>query len=125
MRSGVGVLQFQRARKHWLTPIAAAVVVVALNLPALAQLVAPPTSPPPTAAPPSAAQPAPPPPAAPKRVVARPNPPPAPARAEPASNLGTISDIKIDGLQRIEPETVHSYMLLQPGDPWDSERVDA
>jgi outer membrane protein insertion porin family len=125
MRSGVGVLQFQRARKHWLTPIAAAVVVVALNLPALAQLVAPPTSPPPTAAPPSAAQPAPPPPAAPKRVVARPKPPPAPARAEPASNLGTISDIKIDGLQRIEPETVHSYMLLQPGDPWDSERVDA
>jgi outer membrane protein insertion porin family len=41
-----------------------------------------------------------------------------------APNLGTISDIKIEGLQRIEPETVRSYMLLQPGDPWDPERVD-
>ena len=27
--------------------------------------------------------------------------------------------------QRIEPETVRSYLLLQPGDAWDAERVDS
>ena len=37
---------------------------------------------------------------------------------------GTIADIRIEGIQRIEPETVRSYLLLQPGDPWDAERVD-
>jgi outer membrane protein insertion porin family len=52
-------------------------------------------------------------------------------QAEPqpaASNIpagGTISDIRIDGLQRIEPETVRSYLLLQKGDQWDPSRVDA
>ena len=46
-------------------------------------------------------------------------------RPVPAANLGTISDIRIDGLQRIEPETVRSYLLLQKGDPWDPDRVDA
>ena len=35
-----------------------------------------------------------------------------------------IGDIRIEGIQRIEPETVRSYLLLQPGDPWDPERVD-
>src|SRR5206468_5554851 len=37
---------------------------------------------------------------------------------------GTISDIRIEGVQRIEPETVRSYLLIQPGDSWDDERVD-
>jgi len=37
---------------------------------------------------------------------------------------GTISEIRIEGTQRVEPETVRSYMLVQPGDPFDSERVD-
>ncbi len=37
---------------------------------------------------------------------------------------GTVSDIRIEGVQRIEPETVHSYLLIQPGDAWDDERVD-
>jgi outer membrane protein insertion porin family len=50
---------------------------------------------------------------------------PAAARPAPPANLGTISDIRIEGLQRIEPETVRSYLLLQQGDPWDPERVDA
>ena len=35
-----------------------------------------------------------------------------------------IGDIRIEGIQRIEPETVRSYLILQPGDPWDSERID-
>jgi outer membrane protein insertion porin family len=47
------------------------------------------------------------------------------ARPTPAANLGTISDIRIEGLQRIEPETVRSYLLLQKGDPWDPDRVNA
>jgi outer membrane protein insertion porin family len=54
-----------------------------------------------------------------RRPAARPA-----AAAHPAAAQGTIADIKIEGLQRIEPETVRSYMLLQAGDPWDSERVD-
>ena len=47
--------------------------------------------------------------------------PPAPPAAAPA---GTIADVRIEGIQRIEPETVRSYLLLQPGDAWDAERVD-
>jgi outer membrane protein insertion porin family len=35
-----------------------------------------------------------------------------------------IANIRIEGIQRIEPETVRSYLLLQPGDAWDAERVD-
>ena len=37
---------------------------------------------------------------------------------------GRIADIRIEGIRRIEPETVRSYLLVQPGDPWDPERVD-
>src|ERR1700756_3580020 len=37
---------------------------------------------------------------------------------------GTVGDIRIEGVQRIEPETVRSYLLIQPGDEWDDERVD-
>ena len=37
---------------------------------------------------------------------------------------GTIADVRIEGIQRIEPETVRSYLLLQAGDPWDPERID-
>src|SRR5205814_1502067 len=37
---------------------------------------------------------------------------------------GTIANIRIDGIQRIEPETIRSYLLVQPGDPWDPERID-
>jgi outer membrane protein insertion porin family len=41
-----------------------------------------------------------------------------------AMNAGTISNIRIEGIQRIEPETVRSYLLVQQGDPWDAERID-
>ncbi|HEX3952499.1 MAG TPA: outer membrane protein assembly factor BamA [Stellaceae bacterium] len=37
---------------------------------------------------------------------------------------GTISTIRIEGIQRIEPETVRSYLLLQAGDQWDAERIN-
>jgi outer membrane protein insertion porin family len=50
-----------------------------------------------------------------------------PARSTPVhatAGAGTISDIRIEGIQRIEPETVRSYLLLHEGDQWDTERVD-
>src|SRR5689334_7211923 len=37
---------------------------------------------------------------------------------------GTVADIRIEGAQRIEPETIRSYLLIQPGDAWDDELVD-
>jgi outer membrane protein insertion porin family len=118
-------------RKHWLTPVAAAAFAVVWLVPAIAQnLVAPPPpTPPPAPTPPPPPPVAEPVPVAPRPVVVprRPPPPrPAPAaRPAAAANLGTISDIKIEGLQRIEPETIYSYLLLQKGDPWDPDRVDA
>jgi outer membrane protein insertion porin family len=45
---------------------------------------------------------------------------PAPA----AATGGTIASVRIEGIQRIEPETVRSYLLVQTGDPWDAERID-
>jgi outer membrane protein insertion porin family len=37
---------------------------------------------------------------------------------------GTVADVRIEGAQRIEPETIRSYLLIQPGDAWDDELVD-
>ena len=37
---------------------------------------------------------------------------------------GTISAIKVEGNQRIEPSTIQSYMLVAPGDPFDPDRID-
>ncbi len=37
---------------------------------------------------------------------------------------GVVTDIRIEGAQRIEPETIRSYLLIQPGDAWDDELVD-
>ena len=38
---------------------------------------------------------------------------------------GAISDIRVDGNQRIETGTIRSYMLVAPGDAYNGERVDA
>ena len=32
--------------------------------------------------------------------------------------------IRVEGTQRVEPETVRSYLLVQPGDTFDSDRID-
>ena len=37
---------------------------------------------------------------------------------------GTIAAIKVEGNQRIEDSTILSYMLLQPGDPFDADKLD-
>jgi outer membrane protein insertion porin family len=56
----------------------------------------------------------------PSAVAQRRSPPERPA----AARAGTIANIRIEGIQRIEPETVRSYLLLQSGDVWDAERID-
>jgi outer membrane protein insertion porin family len=37
---------------------------------------------------------------------------------------GTVRQVQIEGTERIEPETVRSYLLVQPGDNFDDERMD-
>ncbi len=41
-----------------------------------------------------------------------------------AGQGGLVGSVKIEGNQRIEEGTIRSYMLLQPGDPFDSEQLD-
>ena len=58
----------------------------------------------------------------------RPRPPAAgvgKAAASPQAAGGTVSRIEIVGTQRIEPETILSYLLIHRGDPWSDEKVDA
>ncbi|MFN3075295.1 MAG: outer membrane protein assembly factor BamA [Alphaproteobacteria bacterium] len=43
-------------------------------------------------------------------------------RAQPEGQ--TVSAVVVEGIQRIEPETVRSYMLIQEGDRFDPERID-
>ena len=50
--------------------------------------------------------------------------PPARAATARVAPGGTISAIKVEGNQRIEEGTIRSYMLVQPGDPFDPERID-
>jgi outer membrane protein insertion porin family len=47
-----------------------------------------------------------------------------PPRATPASNTGVIESIKVEGNQRIEDGTIRSYLLVQPGDRFDPDRID-
>jgi len=45
-------------------------------------------------------------------------------RAQALLSGGTIEAISIEGTQRIEPESVRSYMRVNPGDPFDPVRLD-
>jgi len=47
-----------------------------------------------------------------------------PASAQSLLSGGTISEIRIEGSQRIEPQTTLTYLGLQPGDPFDPVRLD-
>jgi outer membrane protein insertion porin family len=51
----------------------------------------------------------------------RPRPP---ARAAAPVAEGVVREIEVRGNQRIEADTVRSYMLLQPGDAFDADRLD-
>jgi outer membrane protein insertion porin family len=50
--------------------------------------------------------------------------PAAPGSATARPGTGRISDIKVEGTRRIEPETVLSYLLVKPGDPWNEGLID-
>ena len=44
---------------------------------------------------------------------------------ELAQNAGVIGEVRVEGTQRIEPDTVRSYLLLNTGDPFDASKIDA
>ena len=46
------------------------------------------------------------------------------AFAQSISSGEPIQEIRIEGNQRIEPETVRSYMQINPGDPFDARLID-
>ena len=48
----------------------------------------------------------------------------APARSAAAAPGGIVTAIRVEGNQRIEPGTIRSYMLIQPGDAYDADRID-
>ena len=43
---------------------------------------------------------------------------------ELAQAVSTVQEITIEGTQRIEPDTVKSYLVIQEGDPFDPARID-
>ena len=50
---------------------------------------------------------------------------PIPRRSAPIRpGTPVVAEIVVEGTQRIEPETVRSYMLIKEGDPLDPERVN-
>ena len=46
------------------------------------------------------------------------------ASAQSIMSGGTLREIRVEGTQRIEPETVRSYLRLNPGDPFDPVLID-
>ena len=46
------------------------------------------------------------------------------APVAPILGAGAIQSINVTGNQRIEAGTIRSYMLVRPGDPFDSDRLD-
>jgi outer membrane protein insertion porin family len=47
-----------------------------------------------------------------------------PALAQSIGSGDPIMEIRIEGSQRIEPDTVRSYMAINPGDPFDARAID-
>ncbi len=47
-----------------------------------------------------------------------------PGAAASAGGVGLIRAVRIEGAQRIEESTIRSYMLAQPGDPFEADRLD-
>ena len=47
------------------------------------------------------------------------------ALAQSILSGGIIEEIRVEGTQRIDPETVRSYMRVDPGEPFDPELHEA
>lgn len=47
-----------------------------------------------------------------------------PVLAQSIGSGDPIMEIRIEGSQRIEPDTVRSYMAINPGDPFDARAID-
>jgi outer membrane protein insertion porin family len=78
----------------------------------------------PVSATPASPTPASPAPAPPRSQPARATPRPQSARAAQTPTGGVIQSIKVEGNQRIEEGTIMSYLLVQPGDAFDADRID-
>ncbi|HTS91844.1 MAG TPA: outer membrane protein assembly factor BamA [Stellaceae bacterium] len=105
------------ARAVFRAAAAATVAVVAsAPVPLRAQTSPPPTPAPGPGQPPARATPRP---AAPAVAPGKP-----PANAPQQQTGGRVSEIRVEGTERIEPETIRSYLLIQPGDPFDADRID-
>ncbi len=53
---------------------------------------------------------------------------PSPATSAPAAvsgPVGVVTDIRVEGSQRVDPGTVLSYVRIKPGDRYDAARLDA
>jgi outer membrane protein insertion porin family len=50
--------------------------------------------------------------------------PPALAQPRPPAGAGVVQGIEVVGAQRIDPDTVRSFVLLRPGDPFDADLLD-
>src|SRR4029078_2016302 len=48
----------------------------------------------------------------------------APQQFAPSAQAQTVGRIIVEGNQRIESESVLSYMQIGPGDPFDSQKID-
>jgi len=46
------------------------------------------------------------------------------ATGRAAAQGGIIRSVRVEGAQRIEEATIRSYMLAQPGDPFEADRLD-
>ncbi len=49
----------------------------------------------------------------------------APGFIAPSAYSATVSQISLEGGQRVDRETILAYMQIQPGDQFDSEKIDA
>src|SRR4051794_26006150 len=50
--------------------------------------------------------------------------PPEPVASAPEPQASIIRSIRVTGNQRLEPETVISYVKIRVGEPYDRERLD-
>ncbi|HKT19391.1 MAG TPA: outer membrane protein assembly factor BamA [Stellaceae bacterium] len=48
-----------------------------------------------------------------------------PIQAAPIPAGGVITEVRIEGTQRVDPDTVKSYLQIQPGDVYDQQKADA